>query len=114
MDNDQLEDYFLPLFGLAMVLIIVGIPLFFIEARVGIPLFLGGLLILAFLWYSANISAPRAERRWRRPFPRAEEISAARESHGLTEPRARKRYNDQTTRLADFAIARETTRGAWT
>jgi hypothetical protein len=77
---------------------------------------LGGLLILAFLWYSINISIPRAESRRFQPFPRAvaeeakkkeadiaKEISAARESHGLTDPRARERYNDQARR--DFVAA---------
>jgi hypothetical protein len=61
MDEDQLNSYFLPLFPLAIVLIVVGVVLIVVgEPRVGIWFFLGGLLILAFLWYSRDISGPRS------------------------------------------------------
>jgi ABC-type transport system involved in Fe-S cluster assembly fused permease/ATPase subunit len=113
-NNNQIGAYFLPLFSLAIVLIVVGVVVIFLEPGVGIWFLLCGLLILAFLWYSINISIPRAESRRNVAGAAAEEakkkeadivkdISAARESHGLTDPRAIGRYDDQARR--DFVAA---------
>jgi hypothetical protein len=116
MDEDQLNAYFLPLFSLAIVLIVVGVVVLFLEPRVGIWFFLGGLLILAFLWYSSNISGPRSvaiaheasmaegtalETAIETATAEANTVrktSAARESRGLTDHHAKGRWEDDNRR----------------
>jgi hypothetical protein len=64
--EDQLQDYVVPLGFLAILLIIVGAVVLAEKSSGswhGIWPLLGGLLLVAFLWYSIYISQPRAERR---------------------------------------------------
>jgi hypothetical protein len=58
--EDQFQDYAVPLGSLAIGLIIVGAVVLAGTSWHGIWPFLGGLLLGAFLWCSANISVPRA------------------------------------------------------